>query len=235
MAAYRASKHEATGFSPNFLVLGEEVRAPLDLVLGEPVSEPGEISYEGFVEDKIKKMQEAYALVRENLRQSANRSKKYYDMRVKPQTHEVGEWVYFYSPRKFVGKSPKWQKMYSGPYLIVKQLGPVNFVLQQSKRGKPFVVHVDKIKKCKGDTPASWLSDPEKAEEEIGNTEGPSAEELVEMFKVAPELLETPIETENLSNNENEETPVKQIVEDAGVRDRPLRTKNKPAHLADYV
>ena len=65
MAAYRASKHEATGFSPNFLVLGEEVRAPLDLVLGEPVSEPGEISYEGFVEDKVKKMQEAYALVRE--------------------------------------------------------------------------------------------------------------------------------------------------------------------------
>ena len=29
MAAYRASRHEATGYSPNFLVLGREARAPL--------------------------------------------------------------------------------------------------------------------------------------------------------------------------------------------------------------
>ena len=157
-------------------------------------------------------------------------------MRVKPQVHEVGEWVYFYSPRKLIGKSPKWQKMYSGPYLIVKQLGPVNFVLQQSKRSKPFVVHVDKIKKCKGNTPISWLSESSETEVETAeNLEGPSAEELVEMFKVAPELLETPVETENISNNENEETPVKQIVEDAGVQGRPLRVRTKPAHLTDYV
>src|SRR5207244_7486244 len=39
MAAYRASKHEATGFSPNFLLLGRETRATLDLVYGAPVSE----------------------------------------------------------------------------------------------------------------------------------------------------------------------------------------------------
>jgi len=36
MAAYRASPHESTGFSPNKLFLGREVRMPLDLVMGLP-------------------------------------------------------------------------------------------------------------------------------------------------------------------------------------------------------
>ena len=36
MAAYRASNHEVTGFSPNYLVFGRENRAPLDVVFGLP-------------------------------------------------------------------------------------------------------------------------------------------------------------------------------------------------------
>jgi len=35
---------------------------------------------------------------------------------------------------------------------------PVNYVLQKSLRAKPFVVHADKLKKCYGVTPDSWLS-----------------------------------------------------------------------------
>jgi len=40
----------------------------------------------------------------------------------------------------------------------VRKVEPVNVVLQRSPRSKPFVVHINKIKKCFGVTPESWLN-----------------------------------------------------------------------------
>ena len=36
MAAYRASQHSVTEYTPNYLMLDREVRTPIDLVLGAP-------------------------------------------------------------------------------------------------------------------------------------------------------------------------------------------------------
>jgi len=36
MAAYRSSRHEVTQYSPNYLLMGRDVRAPVDLVYGSP-------------------------------------------------------------------------------------------------------------------------------------------------------------------------------------------------------
>ena len=38
MAAYRATVHDSTGFRPNRLFLGREVRMPIDLSMGLPLS-----------------------------------------------------------------------------------------------------------------------------------------------------------------------------------------------------
>jgi len=40
LAAYRNSVHESTGYTPNFLFLGREVRTPMDVVIGLPPGEP---------------------------------------------------------------------------------------------------------------------------------------------------------------------------------------------------
>ena len=56
-----------------------------------------------------------------------------------------------------MGRSAKWTKWYTGPFLVVQQLGPVTFLIQKNVRCKAQVVHVDKLKKCEGPTPRAWL------------------------------------------------------------------------------
>ena len=164
MAAYRASRHETTGYSPNFMMFGRENSAPLDVVFGVP-EEDREFykSHDEFVERKMDVMRRAYLLARESTGVSAGRNKRNYDVRVKAGRYQVGQWAYYYSPRRYVGRSPKWQRMYSGPYLVTEVLGPVNVRIQLSRRSQPFVTHIDKLKPCLGRTPVNWLG--------VGSTE----------------------------------------------------------------
>jgi len=122
---------------------------------------PDEIKDNLDVHEYLKKLQsdasKAYQLARNHLRASAERRKKEYDIRVKPEKFEMGDWVYYHYPRRYQSKSTKWQRAYIGPFLIVKKIEPVNYVLQKSSKSKPFVVHVDKLKLCHGETPASWI------------------------------------------------------------------------------
>ena len=60
-------------------------------------------------------------------------------------------------PRRYQSRSVKWQLSYIGPFLVVRLIEPVNCVLQRTAKSKPFVVHVDKLKKCFSATPTSWL------------------------------------------------------------------------------
>jgi len=55
--------------------------------------------------------------------------------------------------------------MYTGPYLIVRAVEPVNSVIQKSPRSKPFVVHMDKLKRCFCSTPTSWLNTGQNVEQ----------------------------------------------------------------------
>jgi predicted aspartyl protease/transposase InsO family protein len=159
MAAYRSSKHETTQYSPNYLMLGREVRAPVDVVYGSSET-PAATASDNYAEELDNRLQRAYRLVREHLKVAAERNKKYYDLRVRPQTYNVGDWVYYFNPRKFVGRQDKWCRKFSGPYLVVKLLGPVNVLLQRTKRAKPFAVHIDKVKPYQADNaPSSWLTD----------------------------------------------------------------------------
>ena len=158
MAAYRASKHESTGFTPNKLFLGRDTRMPLDLLMGLP---PEECSLSDTPHEYLSNLQHnmsmSYNVGRQKLRACAERCKKYYDIRVRPQQFRVGDWVYYHYPRRIRSRSLKWQKAYAGPYLVVKLIQPSNCWLQKTPKTKVFVGHFDKLKKCHGEVPKSWL------------------------------------------------------------------------------
>jgi len=207
MAAYRCAPHESTGFTPNFLMFGRENRAPLDLLYGGPEEESqAETNLERYAEEKVLMMKRSYQLARENLNKNGLRMKRYYDMRVKPQLFKKGVWTWFYNPRRFVRRSPKWQRNFTGPYLVVRNLDPVNVVLQKSQKAKPFVTHVDKLKLCLGETPPSWLEDELKPVR-VPLVVNPSNESqgVVQVVPVSPD-------TDGVSNLIDGETKDSQLI-----------------------
>ena len=93
-AAYRASELVVTGFTPNFMMLGREVRAPVDIVLGAPAGEEKFwASSHEFVANAQQRYRKAYAIARENLKVQASRRKVVYDRKVVKKKFRVGQWV----------------------------------------------------------------------------------------------------------------------------------------------
>jgi len=145
MAAYRASVHESTGYSPNFIVFGREVRTPVDAVYGISAS-PLPATYSSYSEAMLDRMQCAHQLVREHLQVAAERNRRHYNLKVRNRKCARGDCVYYYNPRKLAGRQDKWRRKFSGQFLVVKVIGDVSLLLQKSKRTKPFCCHIDKVK-----------------------------------------------------------------------------------------
>ena len=55
-----------------------------------------------------------------------------------------------------VGKSPKLQPAFLGPYVVSARYGKINFKIQLDGTGKSRVVHHDKLKIYTGVHPPSW-------------------------------------------------------------------------------
>jgi hypothetical protein len=231
MAAYRASPHSATGYSPNRLFLGRENRMPLDLIMGTP-SEDAEqhVSTDEFVQQAKMDAETCYELARKELKVSAERRKKTYDIKVKKLEFIAGEWVWYWYPRRYTKRSPKWQKMYVGPYLIIRVIEPVNVVLQKSSQSKPIVVHVDKLKKCFGKTPNSWIDNSASSSMPMDETTA-----VVNVGAVPPNSRFPTERRSDYNRNGNEKTTPE--AQDAAEPDsrRPSRDGRKPpSHLRDY-
>jgi len=121
MSAYRASHHESTAYTPNIFTLGTEVRAPADIMYGS-LDDPASETYDDNVESMRERMTTGYEETRAALRKAAERNKRYYDIRVRAKKYNKGQWVYYFNPRKYVGRQDKWERKYTGLFLIVDRL-----------------------------------------------------------------------------------------------------------------
>jgi hypothetical protein len=219
--------------SPNRLVLGREVAMPIDVVLGMPGEErEPATSYENFADDLANRMEEAYSLARQSLNVAAERRKNMYDLRVRSKQFTRGQWVWYFCPRKFRGRSPKWQRLYSGPFLIVRVIQPSNYVIQRTKNGPLKVVHADKLKLWGGDPLPSWLED---SVVEPGESVTEEREAVGTPVPDEAEVQDERAENGNAIASEAEHSDDADItpVGDPGVK-RPARTRKLPSRLADY-
>uniref|UniRef100_A0A3B3DKF6 Gypsy retrotransposon integrase-like protein 1 n=1 Tax=Oryzias melastigma TaxID=30732 RepID=A0A3B3DKF6_ORYME len=90
--AYNSTVHEATGFSPFFLLFGREPTLPVDLLF--PKKEKGRSqTHSGYAEKWRETMQEAYAIAKAHMKKSAKRGQKNYNRRVWSSTLKPGDHV----------------------------------------------------------------------------------------------------------------------------------------------
>ena len=90
VAAYRASRHDSTKYTPNMLVLARENRAPADLVIGPVKGEEEHYdSYDDYVYELQSRFRSAHQLAREHLRTVAERRKEVYDTKVRSVQFKV--------------------------------------------------------------------------------------------------------------------------------------------------
>ena len=159
MMAYRASQHESTGCSPNLLMLGREVSVPLDVLVGRAPDKVVGCQTE-YVEWLRDSMATAFDYARRQLKKSALRQKRLYDLKSIEASFNTGQFVWRWYPPK---ANVKLGKGWTGPFRVMSRPTEVNAVIRYRPNDKDIRVHLDHLKTYQGDIPDIWkgFSDPD--------------------------------------------------------------------------
>jgi len=97
----------------------------------------------------LRRLQYAHVLVRERLQRAAESASSWYDRRVCLKTFEIGDEVRVYNPRRYKGRTPKWQLFYKEKATVLRRINEATYVAQGPSMKRPKVVHIDKLKPSK--------------------------------------------------------------------------------------
>lgn len=148
LLSYRSAVHETTKQTPAMLLLGRELRLPTGLVCGYPPSE--ELATESYPERLREQLQRVHDHNRRALHQASRRMKDRYDLRVTTQQLAVGDAVWLFNPRRRIGRCPKLQSDWEGPYKVVQKIGDVIYKIQKPGKVKTVTVHRDRLMPFQG-------------------------------------------------------------------------------------
>ena len=141
---YNATPHSSTGFAPHFIMTGQQPRWNVDFLLCN--TDSAQQSVPQYTASVLARLNHAYELTREHLQQTAQSMSTWYNNKARVKSFTVGDRVYVYSPRRFKGRSVKWQSFYRDVGLVERRLNDVSYVVKCPGWKQAKVVHVDKLK-----------------------------------------------------------------------------------------
>ena len=152
MRAYRISVHESTGYTPHFLVYGQEICLPINFMYPSP-NDHLSSGTNDFVSARKLGFQKAYESARSALHQSQKRRNALFNRKVHGPLYQEGKKVLLHSPVVPVGKPPKIFGPWKCPYVITQDINDVTYRIEDPLTNKQLVVHYDRLKPFKEPPP----------------------------------------------------------------------------------
>uniref|UniRef100_A0A1B0GHP0 RNA-directed DNA polymerase n=2 Tax=Lutzomyia longipalpis TaxID=7200 RepID=A0A1B0GHP0_LUTLO len=147
--AYRTATHEATGESPATVLFGRNLTLPVDLLVGESPTETtdsGADSPSTYVAKLRQQLWKIHWRAREQLQHSAEDAKRRYDLRRNVREFVVDDLVWLHAPRRRIGRCPKLERPWSGPWQVCKKISNLIYRIKwPGSRRRSQVVHVDRL------------------------------------------------------------------------------------------
>ena len=138
--SYRECPVEVLTFSPFELLFARQLPGPLALLkdswMSKSLSKPQRKHVLNYVYDIRNKMQVSLGITEREAKHAKCKSKQWYDKNALDRTQQVGQLVLMYLPVEGKPMSPKSH----GPYEVLEQRGPVNYLIETPDRRKKIVI-----------------------------------------------------------------------------------------------
>ncbi|KAJ8951545.1 hypothetical protein NQ318_020418 [Aromia moschata] len=138
-------------------------------------SDGDDVAGEDYVSTLRQRMDDIHERVRSNIQGASDRMKETYDINANDGRYQPGNHVWLYNPQRRRGLSPKLQSSWEGPYEVVTRINDVVYRIQKLPRGKPRVVHFNRLAPFAG-------SNDEQAEARVRHVSPPDSELSFEEF-----------------------------------------------------
>ena len=159
MMAYRATNHSTTSITPNMMVFGRNIIMPSQAVIERPSAISDEsVDPEIYVYQLQETLAKVHGIARRNLQKHAAYRKKYYDTKAKARQLEVGQRVWLHDPTRKPGVCSKLANRWQGPYIVVKRLDDLTYLIKTSPRKPSKAVHIDRLLPYLGETTLNWMT-----------------------------------------------------------------------------
>ena len=160
LMSYRSAEHESTGYTPAQLMLGRDLRLPVDLMMPSPPEQEPETTTH-YVMALRERLREAHVQARSQLNMTSQSMKLHKDVRANTELLVAGDRVWFYNPKRKKGLSPKLMSPWEGPYEVVQRMSSVTYRIQRKKGSALKVVHYNRLWKIRGQPHFSWRNKEE--------------------------------------------------------------------------
>ena len=138
--AYNSSPHCSTRSSPYQVLHSFPPRQPLDLCLPA-------VRDSSSGKELLQHVSSGFRLIHRRLKRAQQVRNRHYNKKARYRPIRVGQLVMLNTKVLRPGQFKALRRKWTGPYRVLKQLSPVTYAIsRQSSRGKPMVVHHDRLK-----------------------------------------------------------------------------------------